>query len=289
MHINMKYYIVSIGAIFIALGIGILVGFNLNYDEALSKQQSDIIKNLDKEFEDLNSKNNFLQESLDTTQEKYNDLVTYIDNNYVYLIQNQLEGKNIGVISTTQDYDYKIDVSDIITHSGGNITFDITIKNDVLDQNKLEQVSKEFDTEVKSTVQLANYIGELLRDNKNKTALLKLEELGIIKINSFDDSYKTVDSLVLAGGSQDSKDNTKLKGVDIPLIKYFKQNKVYVLGVEQLEVENSYISSYIKNKIPTIDNINQGTGKISLILSLQKNLIGNYGVTENAQSLIPIK
>jgi hypothetical protein len=285
----MKYYIVSIGAIFIALGIGILVGFNLNYDEALSKQQSDIIKNLDKEFEDLNSKNNFLQESLDTTQEKYNDLVTYIDNNYVYLIQNQLEGKNIGVISTTQDYDYKIDVSDIITHSGGNITFDITIKNDVLDQNKLEQVSKEFDTEVKSTVQLANYIGELLRDNKNKTALLKLEELGIIKINSFDDSYKTVDSLVLAGGSQDSKDNTKLKDVDIPLIKYFKQNKVYVLGVEQLEVENSYISSYIKNKIPTIDNINQGTGKISLILSLQKNLVGNYGVTENAQSLIPIK
>ena len=30
MHINMKYYIVSIGAIFLALGIGILVGFNLN-------------------------------------------------------------------------------------------------------------------------------------------------------------------------------------------------------------------------------------------------------------------
>ena len=32
MHINMKYYIVSIGAIFISLGIGILVGYNLNYD-----------------------------------------------------------------------------------------------------------------------------------------------------------------------------------------------------------------------------------------------------------------
>jgi hypothetical protein len=285
----MKYYIVSIGAIFIALGIGILVGFNLNYDEALSKQQSDIIKNLDKEFQNLKSKNDFLQESLDTTQQDYNDLVTYIDNNYVYLIQNQLEAKNIGIISTTQDYDYKIDVSDIITHSGGNVAFDIIIKNEVLDQNKLEEVSKEFDTEVKSTVQFANYIGELLKDNKNKVALLKLEQLGIIKINSFDDNYKTVDSLVLAGGSHDSKDNAKLKGVDIPLIKYFKQNKIYTLGVEQLEVENSYISSYIENKIPTIDNINQGSGKLSLVLSLQNKLGGHYGVTENAQSLIPIK
>ena len=289
MHINMKYYIVSIGAIFIALGIGILVGFNLNYDEALSKQQTDIIKNLDKEFTNLKSKNDSLQDSLDTTQENYNDLVTYIDNNYVYLIQNQLEGKNIGLISTTQDYDYKIDVNDSITYAGGNIAFDIIIKNEVLDKSKLEEVSKEFETEVKNTVQLANYIGELLKENKNKVALLKLEQLGIIKINKFDDNYKTLDSLVLAGGNNNSKDNNKLKGVDIPLIKYFKQNKIYTLGVEQLEVEHSYISSYIENKIPTIDNINQGTGKLSLVLSLQKKLGGHYGVTESAQSLIPVK
>ena len=128
-----------------------------------------------------------------------------------------------------------------------------------------------------------------MKDNKNKVALLKLEELGIIKINKFDDNYKTLDSLVLAGGNNNSKDNNKLKGVDIPLIKYFKQNKIYTLGVEQLEVEHSYISSYIENKIPTIDNINQGTGKLSLVLSLQKKLGGHYGVTESAQSLIPVK
>ena len=48
MHINMKYYVVSIGAIFIALGIGMLVGFNLNYDQELSKQQATIIEDLDK-------------------------------------------------------------------------------------------------------------------------------------------------------------------------------------------------------------------------------------------------
>lgn len=30
MYINMKYYIVIIGVIFIVLGIGMLVGFNLN-------------------------------------------------------------------------------------------------------------------------------------------------------------------------------------------------------------------------------------------------------------------
>ena len=289
MHINMKYYIVSIGAIFIALGIGILVGFNLNYDDALSKQQSDIIESLDKEFKDLKSENKSLEESIIAKNEDYNNLVTYIDNNYVYLIQNQLEGKSIGVISTTQDYDYKIDVSDTITHAGGNVAFDIIIKDEILDKNKLEEISDEFNTEVKSTSQLATYIGELLKENKNEAALLKLEEIGIIKINSFDENYKTIESIVLTGGSNYSKNNTKLKDVDIPLIKYLKQNKIYLLGVEQLEFENSYISTYIENKVATIDNINQGSGKLSLVLSLQNKSTGNYGVTESAKSLIPIK
>ena len=53
MHINMKYYIVSIGAIFLALGIGILVGFNLNNNEEMNKQQAAIIEQLDEEFSSI--------------------------------------------------------------------------------------------------------------------------------------------------------------------------------------------------------------------------------------------
>ncbi|WGX75790.1 copper transporter [Paraclostridium bifermentans] len=65
MHINMKYYIVTIGAIFIALGIGMLVGFNLNYDQELSKQQAAIIDDLDAKFEDIKTTNDELEGKLD--------------------------------------------------------------------------------------------------------------------------------------------------------------------------------------------------------------------------------
>ena len=57
MHINMKYYIVSIGAIFLALGIGILVGFNLNNNEEMNKQQAAIIEQLDEEFNSIQEEN----------------------------------------------------------------------------------------------------------------------------------------------------------------------------------------------------------------------------------------
>ena len=63
MHINMKYYIVSIGAIFISLGIGILVGYNLNYDQELSKQQASVISDLDNKFDALKVTNDNLERS----------------------------------------------------------------------------------------------------------------------------------------------------------------------------------------------------------------------------------
>ena len=54
MNINMKYYIVTIGSIFLALGIGIIVGFNLNYDQELSKQQSEVLSEFEDRFDSLN-------------------------------------------------------------------------------------------------------------------------------------------------------------------------------------------------------------------------------------------
>ncbi|MEF3402036.1 copper transporter, partial [Listeria monocytogenes] len=71
MHINMKYYIVTIGAIFIALGIGMLVGFNLNYDQELSKQQAAIIDDLDAKFEDIKTTNDELEGKLDKKESEY--------------------------------------------------------------------------------------------------------------------------------------------------------------------------------------------------------------------------
>ena len=82
MHINMKYYIVSIGAIFIALGIGMLVGFNLNYDQEMSKQQANIISDLDKKFDNLKEKNDTLEKDLAKITEEYNKSIEFIDANF---------------------------------------------------------------------------------------------------------------------------------------------------------------------------------------------------------------
>ena len=70
MNINMKYYIVTIGSIFLALGIGIIVGFNLNYDQELSKQQSEVLSQFEEKFDSLNEEKSDLNKQIDSLNEK---------------------------------------------------------------------------------------------------------------------------------------------------------------------------------------------------------------------------
>ena len=281
MHINMKYYIVSIGAIFIALGIGMLVGFNLNYDQELSKQQDTIISDLDTKFENLKSKNDKLENDLDSITNSYDDSIEYINKNIDKLISNELLEKNIGVISTNENNDYTKDIEDIISKANGSLSFDITIKNNIIDSNKIKEVSQKLGVELKDSKDLIEYIIESLKSEDASIKLEYIEELGIIKINTLNDTYLKYDSVILAGGSASKDIEKQFEGINNILIDKLKEENKYLIGVQKSEEKFSYLDLYDKYKITTIDNIDEGVGKISLVLSIKEGIIGeNFGRLE---------
>lgn len=288
MHINMKYYIVSIGAIFIALGIGMLVGFNLNYDQELSKQQDTIISDLDTKFENLKSKNDKLENDLDSITNSYDDSIEYINKNIDKLISNELLEKNIGVISTNENNDYTKDIEDIISNANGSLSFNITIKNNIIDNNKIKEVSQKVGVELKDSKDLIEYIIESLKSEDASIKLAYIEELGIIKINTLNDTYLKYDSVILAGGSSSKDIEKQFEGINNILIDKLKEENKYLIGVQKSEEKFSYLDLYDKYKITTIDNIDEGVGKISLVLSIKEGIIGeNFGRLEESNSLLP--
>lgn len=144
MNINMKYYIVTIGAIFIALGVGILVGFNLNYDQALSKQQSEVLESFNTEFDDLKNKNKNLQSEIDNLNGDVNTLKSYVDKNVNGLTVDALTDKNTGIILTSENYDYSEELEELITNANGTVSFNIVIKDNISDEDKLARLSKDL-------------------------------------------------------------------------------------------------------------------------------------------------
>ena len=288
MHINMKYYIVSIGAIFIALGIGMLVGFNLNYDQEMSKQQANIISDLDKKFDNLKEKNDTLEKDLANITEEYNKSIEFIDANFDKILVNELLDKNIGVISTNQSEDYTKDIEETIVKANGNIAFNIAIKNTIYDEKKLEEVSTKLGLEIKDANDIVTYILDSLNSTDAKVKLASLEELELIKVNTINNEYMSYDSVVLAGGSDSKTSKDDFEKIDKFLISKLKEEKKSVVGVEKSTTTNSYIELYSNEKVSTVDNIEQKSGKLAMVILLKdSNILGNYGILDTAQSTLP--
>lgn len=289
MHINMKYYVVTIGAIFIALGIGMLVGFNLNYDQELSKQQATIIEDLDKKFEGLKTKNDDLEKLLDSSEKNNSKLLEYINNNYVKIIKDELQGKNVGVLTTSDSYDYTEQVQKTIGDANGSIAFDIVLNNSITNKEKIKELSNILEVDFKSSEDVINYIVDCLKDINANSKLEELEKLDMIKINSISENYQEYNEVVIAGGT--SKENSeKIKLVDKILIEKLKQENKYVVAVQKSDVKNSYIEEYKESKVATIDNVDEGLGKLSLVTVLKNQIPkGSFGRLEGVDGIIPFK
>ncbi|WP_373598335.1 copper transporter [Paraclostridium bifermentans] len=287
MHINMKYYIVTIGAIFIALGIGMLVGFNLNYDQELSKQQAAIISDLDEKFEQIKKTNNDLEGKLEIKEDEYNKLAQYVNDNYTKLISGELQGKNIGIISTRETYDYNEDISKTILEANGSVAFDIVLKEGITDKDKIKELSSSQGVELKTSKDVINYIVDSLKDVNAIGKLQELEKLDMIKINSISENYVDYTQVVLTLGSE-NETSENFNNVDKNLLNKLKDEDKYIIATQKSDVKASAIDMYKKDKIPTINNSEQGLGKIALVYSLKDSVEkGNFGVGDKVDAQIP--
>lgn len=289
MHINMKYYIVTIGAIFIALGIGMLVGFNLNYDQELSKQQAAIIDDLDAKFEDIKTTNDELEGKLDKKESEYKKLVNYLNQNYLVLIKDQLQGKNVGIISTTENYDYTQDISKTITDANGSVAYDIVLKSGLTNKDKIKELDSALQLQLKTEKDVVNYIMSCLKEENAMDKLQQLEKLEMIKINYLSDNYLDCSQVVMASGDTNESSN-KFTNIDKIIIEKLKEDGKYVIGTQKSDVKFSDLENYKKDKIPTINNSQQGTGKLSLVYALRDSVEkGNFGIGDKVDSIIPFK
>ena len=286
MHANMKYYVVTMGGIFISLGIGMLVGFNLNYDHELSKQQTEIINELDAKFEKLKNTNDSLEESLSDLNLAYDEVINFIGENKDKLVSEELLNKSIGIISINNKSNVNY-VEDIITKSNGMISYNINL-TDKINLDTLVELSNKIEVEIKSTEEFITYLLELLSTEESVEKLQVLEELELINVLHLDTNYTNFTSVVVDIDNRDEEYKEEFNNINKMLINKLKSKEKYIVGVQTTEAKDSYIDLYSENEVATIDNINQDCGQLALVLLLKnESTIDNFGISENAKSIIP--
>ena len=201
MHINMKYYIVSIGAIFLALGIGILVGFNLNNNEEINKQQASIIEQLDEEFNTIKEENDTLSSDLKETDKKYNDLIEYVNANADALMTGSLSGKKVAVISTYGRTENVDKLKEIVNSNEGSVAFELVFNKEITDEEIIKKAAKKTGEKFKSTEDVVNYVFDIVKRGNAET-LAPLEELKMIDLNSESDDIANFSSVLISAASE---------------------------------------------------------------------------------------
>lgn len=283
MFINIKYFIVTIAAVFFSLGIGIMIGFNLNNSEIFTQQQIKLVDDMDKKLNELRVKNDEMNNQLvekDKSIEIYNE---FVNSYYEDLIKDRLVDKNLLIIQTTGDYFFS-DISQWAAISGANIHTYLSINSDNFNSLTIAQYPDLFTEDSLDTEKLFNYIINLTSEN-NSLKLAELEQLGILKIVSTSNNQEPFNQVVLLGGElEESKE--KIEKVDLALARSISSKNIPIVFAEESNANYSSIEQFKNLKISTVDNVDQAIGRISLSVVLS-GVDGNYGIKDTASKLFP--
>ena len=283
MFINIKYFIVTIAAVFFSLGIGIMIGFNLNNSEIFTQQQIKLVDDMDKKLNELRVKNDEMNNQLvekDKSIEIYNE---FVNSYYEDLIKDRLVDKNLLIIQTTGDYFFS-DISQWAAISGANIHTYLTINSNNFNSLTIAQYPDLFTEDSLDTEKLSNYIINLISEN-NSLKLAELEQLGILKIVSTSNNQEPFNQVVLLGGElEESKE--KVEKVDLALARSISSKNIPIVFAEESNANYSSIEQFKNLKISTVDNVDQAIGRISLSVVLS-GVDGNYGIKDTASKLFP--
>lgn len=275
---------ITIISIFLALGIGIFIGFSFDAQKMIGAQRVDIISQLEERFDYLNEENKSLKTEVNLLNNELNKYVEFSKNIAAQIIKDKLEGLNVAVIETNDDYIYT-NIYEALEIAGAEVTSVTTIKDNIL--NDIETI-KTFEAGNQTNVNdlVAEIIGKLTEaiitgEKHDLVKTLHIKEL----IDISGDYFSSIDYLIVAGGSS-KEEIDRINTVDKKIIDISKRMNVPIIGVEKESVVYSYIGEYKESRISTVDNVDSIIGQVSLILTMEGKP-GNYGVKSTAENLMP--
>lgn len=283
MHINFKYFIVSIGSIFLALGIGILIGSNMGTNETIQKQNASIVSDIDKQFKELKEKDDNLVAQNKALNESIGNVKSYFDTKKTNLLNSALSNKNVGIISFNEK-ESTDKVETILSETGAKLSFNIVINGSSLSDENMKKINDTLKIKLQKKEELLDFIVKSIKNSDSN--LSTLQDLGIINKISYNGDYNSTDSIVFYTGDEINK-KEELDSTVKPLIVKLRESKS-IVAVKLTSADTKYFASLAKSKVPTVNNIDETVGEIALVEILKtKGTEGNYGIVDTNTLLIP--
>jgi hypothetical protein len=274
-----RYHVVSMAAIFLALGVGVIIG-NTFVQSAIVSQQTKQVVTLQNQFtKEIASRRNEVKQ--------YSDFVAA----YARQLENRLKGVHIALIQTGDYPEALLNAREALEKAGATITSSTVIDrhfgnwatarlDDVLHQIRTAHPDLPSDSSA-----LIKLIATTVARGGTDTDLAPLETAHLLKRDG--DYTQPADYVIVIGGASQNNES-RAESVDIPLITQLKELPPTVIAAEPYMADISYIPALRASEISTIDNVETDIGRVALVLAI-KGEKGNYGVKTTASNgILPV-
>lgn len=288
MIIDIKYHIASLTAVFLALGIGILIGTSMIGSDTITKQQKNMIDGIEKEFTILREENKQNTDALLQAQDVMSNQQQFNQAVMPLLVRNKLQGRKIALVDVNYNRDHD-GLANVLRSSGADVQSITAVNLAVLkDQNISKQTagmlgkSKDADPE-KYLSDLARLTAEAIASGENNDLVRFLDDNNVVKISGV--YGPPLQDVILIGGTE-KKDEDYFKKFDQVMIKDWQKAGLNVYGVEDSDTAVSYMRYYQSARLTTVDNIDTVYGQVSLVMAMY-GYPGHYGIKQTADAFIP--
>lgn len=282
---NIKYYVVTVASIFLALGVGIFMGFMLDAQGLVSSQKDDIVTQLEAKFDELKQESENTKQDMELVKSKNEQINAFLQDAYPVVVKGALVNRNIALVGVNGDYNYS-DVVEGLELAGAKVGSVTNVKGSIAEDEEairaIYREIKEVDFEGELCDMISSEIVNTVSRGEKSEVLDRLIQEGYVNMSG---SYDlAADSIVLAGGSKaEGEQSSKLSK---SLVEKVKESGKSVVGIERTDVQISQIEDYKSYRISSVDNVDTAVGKTSLVLVL-RGVSGNFGVKETATEVYP--
>jgi hypothetical protein len=292
MIIDIRYHIASLVSVFLALGLGILIGSALLGNDALVKEQEKMISRLEKEFDRMKIEQK-TKDELVREKDKQLEIEKRFNNAIVpVILSGKLTDRRIAIIRSNESTDLQLskDLTNLLKKAGASVSFIATIKKwpNLSDPVERQVTAEAFGLNPTDTHWIENLFSAIIEEmsaGRTSPLLTALQNQQYLVMNNME-NHGAIDTIVFLGG-ENITESIKNKRIDLYMIDAARRAGLTVVGVEPSKIPVSFINSYRKKGITTVDNIDMTPGQVALVLALAEGKRGDYGIKEGARLLMP--
>ncbi len=296
---DIRYHVVSMVAVLVSLGVGILIGTTLVSDDALFLKQQEVIDKLDEDFRRLSEEKRGLEAQLGRSLTDLKQAADFEASVFLPLIKGRLAGKGIIILHGGRTPDGDMDeLLELLRLSGASVKTKAYVSPDVMDLDR-ELLAQLFgggnlpDGRGSGGLVLEE-LAEALFGTGDEGFLSVLDAMGLLKIEELSVAEEGSGGSEESGESKESAVILLAEGVDgrgyrgffEDLVTAWRKRTGNLVGIPAQSDGMAGIELLKGMKIPTVDNINTIPGKVTLIHLLLGNK-GHYGYGPAADRFMP--